>query len=410
MVLNAIKSPGRRVALSLVLASVFWLLLSAAGYAQHVAETPAEYRFGQQASFSLRLPPTSPTRQATLFLRIANTLTRAYSVEVNNGLATYEYALREFPWPPFAPITYWWEYDGRTTPRESFLYEDNRFTWRTHNDGGLTVHWVAGESTLMINALDIAQQARQNIEGTLHAPPMDSLSLYIYPSLPDLQSALRLTGHEWVAGQSYPHLQVILLAIPATPEAVLQMQRDIPHELTHQIHYNLVGDLGYVAQPTWLREGLAAHFETRPDPAYVVALETARTSNQLLEMASLCYPFPEERGRALLAYAQSQSFVNYVQRTYGWATLRALIHAYADGQDCSAGAVQAFGKDLSTLEREWRVWLERQAQADKTGDPWIAGAVVILRDLTPWLTLLLVTLLPGAVFVLLTRLEQLRSP
>lgn len=393
-----------RIGLLWLIVTLVGLAVPSAGQAQEAASTSYEYTFGQQATFNLWLPASSMAQEATLFLRIDEDLTRAYTAPVDDGRATYTRALREVPWPPFATITYWWEYNGQTTARARFLYEDNRFRWQTRQEGGITVHWVDGDAALMVNALDIARNARREIESTLQAPPLDTLSIYIYPSSPDLQSALRLAGREWVAGQAYPDLGVILLAIPPTEGAVLRMRRDIPHELTHQIHYNLVGDQGYAGQPEWLVEGLASHFETTPDPVYAVTLNEARETGQLIEMTTLCYPFPDDRGRALLAYAQSQSFVNYLQRTYGWATMRSLIHAYADGLDCSAGVEQTLGMSLPALDRAWRVWLERTAQG--YAEPWSATAMVMLRDLAPWLTLLALTLLPGAIFVVLTRLGR----
>ena len=122
---------------------------------------------------------------------------------------------------------------------------------------------------------------------------LDAVTFYIYPSLPDLQSALRLTGYEWVGGQAYPEIGVVLLAISPSSEAILKMKRDIPHELTHKVLYDLTGPQGYAAQPVWFVEGLASTFEHSPDPAYALALQRAPQDRSCSE-TTLCHPFPAE--------------------------------------------------------------------------------------------------------------------
>ncbi|MGB4873199.1 MAG: hypothetical protein WBP47_24330, partial [Candidatus Promineifilaceae bacterium] len=63
--------------------------------------------------------------------------------------------------------------------------------------------------------------------------------------------------------------------------------------------------------------------------------------------------FPAAEDKAVLAYAQSQSLVRYIQARYGNQTLDALLTAYADGQDCDGGVRQAVNQSLAELEKEW---------------------------------------------------------
>ena len=364
------------------------------------------YTYSQAATFTLTFPTGAVPDTATLYLRVGM-FTQAHPTPVVENVARQERNLSEEPFPPFTTISYWWDYrdaqgQTHTTEKRLFLYEDNRFAWQTLRDDNITLHWVAGDKVLMNNALNIADSAIVEIQETLQAPVIDSVTLYIYPSLPDLQSALRLSGYEWIGGKAYPEIGVVLLAISPSSEAIIKMRRDIPHELTHKVLYDLTGAQGYAAQPVWFVEGLASTFELSPDPAYALALQRAVQDGKLIPMTTLCYPFPAEADRALLAYAQSQSFVRYLQQTYGWTQIRALITNYSDGLACSTGVKQTFGVDLVTLERDWRVWMEQQRHDSAVSATWTYVATIV-RDMAPWLILMGLLCAPACVMWLGTR-------
>jgi len=370
--------------------------------AQATPQTPYSYTFGQTLIVSLLLPTGQWGSEAKLYLRTAEH-TQLHQLPVANNQARYERDLRQELFAPFAQVTYWWEYtdaQGQTyrTEEISFLYEDNRFAWQELRRDNLTLRWVSGEPALMLNGLDIAQASLEEIQNALGSPVLsEPLALYVYPSQPDLQSALRLAGREWVGGEAYPAVGVVLLAIPPSSQATLQMELTIPHELTHYVLYQLLGAEGYEGLPTWLNEGLASYFERRPDPTYAVALEKARREATLLPLGQLCNTLPLEQSQIILAYAQSQSVATYLRQTYGWSGLRTLLNAYADGAGCSAGLERSLNIDLATLEREWRVWLEHNDQAiSRPQRAWLA-ALVVVQDLAPWLLLIGLLFLPALV-------------
>lgn len=396
----------RALTLSALLAALLVL-----GTAPLAAQTPPtlthSYTFGQTATFILNAPADLEAAEAILYLRIGGDhelRSQAHTVPIEDGVATYRRDLREAPFPPFAQITYWWEAGAFKTDPQDFLYEDNRFEWKTLSANAITLHWVTGDEATMVSGLDITQTALEEIQRALQVPPPDGddgIRVYVYPSLPDLQSALRLAGREWIGAEALPEVGVLLINLPASQEATLRMKRLIPHELTHKMIYDQVGPQGYDAIPTWLMEGLASYVEQSPDPAYSLALQDANEQGDLIDLATLCYPFPAERDRALLAYAQSQSLVAYIQQTYGWSRIRALLDAYADGLDCGAGVQQVLEMDLHSLQRAWQAWLTQR----ETPSAWAATLVVLLRELAPWVMLLLVISLPSLAVLVNARLR-----
>jgi hypothetical protein len=141
-------------------------------------------------------------------------------------------------------------------------------------------------------------------------------------------------------------------------------------------------NLGYRSLPAWLNEGMASQAELYPNSDYALVLDDAAQRGALIPMPDLCQAFPRDASQALLAYAQSASFVSYIRRTYGSDKLQDMISAYANGLDCERGAQQSLGRSLTQLERGWR----RDALAENT-------TATAAANLAPWLVLLMVALL-----------------
>lgn len=380
--------------------------------AQQAPQVEHHYTFGQSIEITLTLPTGSGDREALLLLGTSDGETEAHTLSVEDNKAYYQRDLRENPFSPFVVITYRFEYtDSQGTAHKTepviFLYEDNRFEWQTLSEDNLTVKWVDGDTTLMINALDIARTSLNEITALLQGSTLDTAAIYIYPSLPDLQMALRLSGREWVGGKANPDVGVVLLAIPASEEAVTQMQQYIPHELTHLVLYEKMGAQGYPALPTWFNEGLASYFEQRPEAAYTLALENAQKEGNLISLSTLNAPFYSmSTDQIILAYAESQSVVTYIQQRYGWSGMRALVDAYTDGLEYSRGIEKALGIDLTTLEREWRIWLEQGSIPEEQLSPtWTFGRIA-LREMAPWLLVALLILVPSALPIIGPRLRR----
>lgn len=370
------------------------------------------YTFGQKASFTLELSEAHVVSEARLFLSIQGSETRVYSVPVVEQRALYERDLHAQPLQPFTSVRYWWEFVDESgshygTERQLFSYIDNRYDWQALSAPEVNLYWVAGDVSLIAHASDVAQTALGAMRAKLDTDFGRPIEVYVYPSLPDLQSALRLSGQTWVEGMAFPELDVVLVAITPGPEAITRIRRVVPHELAHKMHYEMVGPIGFASQPHWLREGLATYFEASPDPAYGLALQLAKEHGDFLPLDSLCHSFPASP-RATLAYAQSGSLLTYLEQHYGWSKIRELIHAYADGLGCSQGLEHVLQVNLMRLERDWQTWLhDGSTTPDVTRTRWIE-AQLLFRDSGPWLLLAAMLVLPGLLFILTSRPTKLR--
>ena len=352
----------RRVAL-LLLSLFICIAPIPSAHAQDPSEvtTRIDYRFGEDLTFQAEISADRPVLRATVFFRASNAPTTAYAfAEFMDEDGTYAEAkidLSDVGFPPFADILYWWQLDFSETESYStdtavFTYRDNRIAWQFLQQDQITVYWSEAGVEYGQTAMDIARLALVDIAQDLALPLPSSLAIYIYPSANELQSALALTGRRWIAGQALPELGVVLLALPASSEAVITLERSLPHEITHVLLYERMGT-SYANLPGWLNEGLAVMQEQDPDPLYTVALEQAALENRLLSIQSLCAGFPYESDSAMLAYAQSHAFVQYLRDIYGVGGIVRLLDAYQEGTTCEGGVQRVFMRSLDQLQTEW---------------------------------------------------------
>ncbi|MRR30652.1 hypothetical protein EG834_10100, partial [bacterium] len=83
-------------------------------------------------------------------------------------------------------------------------------------------------------------------------------------------------------------------------------------------------------------------------------LDKAIDEDSLLPMSVLCQDFPRDLSGALLAYAQSNSFVRFLSQNFGSRDTLSLLNLYADGLSCEVGVQAAFGSNLTQLETRWQ--------------------------------------------------------
>ena len=234
-----------------------------------------------------------------MFLQPAGQDTRTVALQ-NTGENQIDiiYNLSQNPLRPFAETQYWFKLDyadgqSYTSPHFQFIYEDNRFTWQRLEQDGVQVAWIDGDLDFGQQLINTTLSSLGLTQTFLPVTPPSPLKIYVYPSSQDLQSAFQITNSPWAGAHASPDLGVMLLSIQPGPDQLTEMQRLIPHELTHILQYQYTGP-SYTQMPTWLLEGMASAAELYPNDEYQSALEDAKTNGSLLSMVSLCAPFPKD--------------------------------------------------------------------------------------------------------------------
>jgi hypothetical protein len=325
-----------------------------------VSSVGVTYTFGDHVTFSAKIQTQSSIQAAYLLFQVEGQQnTHTFPLPISStGTASYSYPIQSGLMPPFSKIFFWYHLllpagDTFSSPRYFFQYDDNRYPWQTLDGNGLHIHWYGGDVSFGQAALDAAQTGYQAVQNLIPVPAGAPIEIYIYASSADVQDTLNLGGSAWVAGHANPELGVVLVSIAPGAAQSVEMQRQIPHELAHVLLYRLTGST-YANLPTWLTEGIASQVEGYPNADYTQILAASTQNKNLLPIADLCGPFPADASGAILAYAESNSFVSYVHKTYGTADLHTLIQAYSNGLSCDQGVIHALGLPLSQLDLQWR--------------------------------------------------------
>jgi len=318
-----------------------------------------QYTFGTTLDITGKIETGLTLTDAVLVLQPTGMNTQIYPVMAQpGGDVAVHIDLQAKPLQAFSENEYWFQVTTEsgstiTSPKVSFFYEDNRFNWQRLTSGAVEIAWSAGDpefGALIQNTVGDGIETARTILQTDFVQP---LRLYVYPTAQDMQSAAQLAAMPWAAGHANPEFGVIFISVSPGPDARAEMERQIPHEIMHILEYQLAGN-AYITLPAWLREGLATSAELYPNPEYQRLLQKAVVEDTLLPLSVLCQDFPRDLSGALLAYAQSSSFVRFLTQNFGSSGLTNLIHRYADGMNCEAGVQSAFGASLVSLESRWQ--------------------------------------------------------
>lgn len=345
------------------------------------------YKFGDQISFTGKISPLLDIHQAILFIQTSPVNTSSIPLVLNAQQEFfYRLDLSTDPITPFSTIHYWIEIqhnDGTSqlSPIKAFRYLDNRNIWMTKSSYPFIIHWQGDSSQLGQTVLPIVQQSLQAIQTVLPVPDLTDIDIFIYNSPGDLREAIPINQSDWMAAHVDPESQVMLISITDPPDQIIQMKRQIPHELMHLILWKISPD-AYDQIPVWLKEGLATTVELSPEAEYYTILQNAVNTNSLIPFSELCTSFPQDIGSVYLSYAQSASFTRYLIQNYGSQKLLDLIHSFNNNSDCLTPIKLTYGMGLDELSQNWI--------KDQFGVVSISHA---LNAFTPWLVVLLLVLI-----------------
>jgi hypothetical protein len=373
--------------------------------AVQVTDVHIEYTFDVQLNMNVTFASEIPIVEAALFLQQDEQPEIGVGpVGVNSdGKAVFIHDLAQHPLRPFSTVLYWFAVtlqngEHHFTPKYQFFYQDNRFDWQTIEGDIFRVHWYQGNVISAQEILSVAQKGRMRAQNLLSQDLTGMVDIYVYDNPQALQAALRLTAQKWVAGQAYPDVGVILVSLPDGPEKNLEMERQIPHELMHLMLFQKTGK-NYVNLPLWLAEGLASVNELYPNPDYQIILEDAYQNERLLPLSSLCRSFPNETAEALLAYAESASFVRFLQIHYDSSGLEKLVLEYVATNNCEQGIEHALGASLTQMESRWkREVFSKQTRQNRT------------ESLIPWLVLMMVVLAAPLILSIVLLRQKITKP
>jgi hypothetical protein len=318
------------------------------------------YTFGDELVFDLTVDGAVDLERVDLILQTPGLPGFTGSMSISpSGNLFFSYDLEQRPLPAFAPVTYSYRFLARdgsetTTDQKSFTYLDNRYNWQRLQEDPFVIYWYEGDLPFAREILDAAQAGTTEVSNLLQQPESaEPVQVFVYSSQDALQETLISTGQSWAAGHAAPELGSAVVSLPPGVDQSLEIQRQIPHEITHILIYRYMG-AEYQYLPAWVSEGIASLMENYSRPDYALILENAVRERDLIPLSQLCTVFPTDPDLVQLSYAESFSVLNYIREEYGITGVQALIAAYDQGVSCDRGVEIALGKNLTQLEREWK--------------------------------------------------------
>jgi hypothetical protein len=325
------------------------------------------YVFGSELTINATLPHPELIRSITLVIQPDSQQSRQVEVNVSAaGEIVTRYDLATNGFDPFTRIYFWFEAemsDGSINSSSSywFDYGDNRFEWKSNSTNLFTIFWTEGDTSYGQKLQFIARSGLERSTQLLPVVPFLPVEIYVYPNTSSMQSVLSLDSQSWVNGHTFVNSNKILIVDSAPLADTTDLERTLPHETMHLLQYQIMST-SYANAPTWLLEGLATQSELYPNPDLEREFSSAQKADALLSFSDLCHGYPDDANLATLAYAQSSSFVAYIQRTYGNQVFPAFLQNAVNGLDCEQNVKSTLGITLSQVELDWQASLDSSSK------------------------------------------------
>jgi len=273
--------------------------------------------------------------------------------------------MRKVGLPAGAKVEYWWTIETKAgdklvTYSDVIQFDDLRHSWQELNEGQLDLFWYQGSQSFAEELMAASQQALERLAEDTGAHLENPISLYIYASTEDLQSAM-IFPREWTGGVAFTEYGIIAIGVPSNELdwGKRALAHELGHMVTHQITFSPYGAF----LPLWLDEGLAMHAEGEPDPHLQSVLEYAIAQQKLISVRSLSSPFSAKPEEAYISYAESQSLVEFLIQNYGKDKMLRLLSLLKEGNSCDDALTEVYGFDQDGLDKLWREYINRQTHS-----------------------------------------------
>ena len=126
------------------------------------------------------------------------------------------------------------------------------------------------------------------------------------------------------------------------------------HELCHLMLHRHISSHRL---PRWLEEGICQWASDGIGEIFIdksgSGLDAAIMADRVLHLKGLARKFPRDKPSLILAYEQSKSVVNYIDRQYGKDAILDLLGHLKNGESMEAAVVKSLGISSDELENDW---------------------------------------------------------
>lgn len=331
-----------------------------------------EHVFKESMTYKLEVSSSSDIDSIKLFYRVSGQ-TSAHKVDLEftpgktvSAEHTIDMADPRNYFPPMVEFTYWWQITDAggnrlKTETVTFVYEDTNHTWQVLEDELIRLYWHDQDADFGQQFFDLAVKSADALRDEFSVEVARPVQIVIYNTHQELMQVLQEASSEWTGAVTFGNMGCIAIGLGP----LSWMKTVIPHELTHATLYMITkqpfGDI-----PRWLHEGLAMRSEGGMSIEERITLAEAIEQDSLISLRALNSGFPDDRDRAILSYAESNSLINFIVDEYGTEKLGELIAIFANGAHYDDALLDVFGVDMDGMEDLWREHIGAQPRQGHT--------------------------------------------
>lgn len=224
--------------------------------------------------------------------------------------------------------------------------------WNAISHADLSIYFTTSDSNHARAVLGFLTETLPQLTQILTQTAPVQMDIFICPSQKIFD---QLTGGilpEWSEAVCLSHQHQIILKSPDWSPSARTFRATVLHEVTHLV---LAQRVNYCNLPTWLNEGLAVYFSGERTLASVAAISQAQVTNSLIPLREIDDVLRFQRQKALLAYQESYSAVQFLINQFGAESLAALLDAISHEIDFENAFYKIYQIRLTDFEK---IWLE----------------------------------------------------
>ena len=177
----------------------------------------------------------------------------------------------------------------------------------------------------------------------------------------DSVSFRKISGSDLVTALAVPQRDLIVIDYSKMNIQPFTLEATLKHELCHlELHHHIPGE----KLPRWLDEGVCqwdtgglAEIMTYKNRSL---LRAAALSSGLISVERMSESFPLDGKELVLAYEESLSLVEYIEKEFGAAGVTGILKHMSKGDTTESAVLKSLSVPLEELERRWRASLVRK--------------------------------------------------
>lgn len=176
----------------------------------------------------------------------------------------------------------------------------------------------------------------------------------------DTRSFQKLTHNKLFVAFAVPDKNLIVIDYSRMNTRPFTLSVTLKHELCHLLLHRHISKHNL---PKWLDEGVCQWVSDGIGEIFVnqgwSGLDSAVMAGRIIPLKKLTDNFPRDGAALILAYEQSKSLINYVDRQYGYNAIMKILALLKNGETVESALINSLAISHRQLEKEWLNHLER---------------------------------------------------